>query len=364
MAEEETTKPGPAPEALNGYNPWRFFRIGMAVLFVVAMLSTVFYYVAGFYYGRNWAFLDCLFMVVITLSTIGYGDWLEIQKVPNNQPLTIFTMFLAMAGMGVPAFIISNVTALIMDGILGDTVRRRRMRQEIAKLERHVIVCGAGGTGEHCIGELIKLGRKFVVVDGDVERIKALHGSVGQFLYVVGRAETDETLIEAGVQRAEGLICCLTEDKDNLFVTLSAKVLNPDLRIASKGIDDHVRKKMVIAGANSVVSPTAIGGLRLVSELLRPATVGFLDNMMRQRTNVRFDELTIKKESQLAGKTLAEVNIRQLADVLIVAARHPGQEAFLYNPKADFLLEPDCVIVVMGQVSEVEKLRPMFEGNR
>jgi voltage-gated potassium channel len=364
MAQDEAQAPRPNTGALDGYNPWRFFRIGMGVLFCVALISTVFFYVAGYYYGKDWSFLDCLFMVVITLSTIGYGDWLDIQHIKNNQVLEIFTMFLAMAGMGVPAFIISNVTALIMDGILSDTVRRRRMRQEIAKLDRHVIVCGAGGTGEHCIGELIKLGRKFVVIDGDLDRIKSLHGTLGAFLYVVGRAEADETLTEAGVQRAEGLICCLTEDKDNLFVTLSAKVLNPELRIASKGIDDHVRKKMVIAGANSVVSPTAIGGLRLVSELLRPATVGFLDNMMRQRTNVRFDELTIKKESQFAGKTLASVNIRNLADVLVVAARHPGQEAFQYNPKAEFLLEPECVIVVMGQVSEVEKLRPMFEGNR
>ncbi len=362
MAEETKISPAVAG-ALDGYNPWRYFRIGVAVLFCIAMLSTVFYYVAGFYYGQNWTFLDCLFMVVITLSTIGYGDWLNIQAL-HSSPVLVFTMLLAMVGMGVPAFIISNVTALIVDGIFSDTVRRRRMQQEIAKLEKHVIVCGAGGTGEHCIAELIKLGRKFVVIDGDIERIKALHATLGNFLYVIGRAETDETLTEAGVQRAEGLLCCLTEDKDNLFVTLSARVLNPEIRIASKGVDDHVRKKLVIAGANSVVSPTAIGGLRLVSELLRPATVGFLDNMMRQRTNVRFDELTVKKESQFAGKTLADVHIRQLADVLVVAARHPGQEAFQYNPKAEFLLEPACVIVVMGQVSEVEKLRPMFEGSQ
>jgi len=362
MAQDETKTTRPEGGALDGYNPWRFFRIGMAVLFILGLLSTVFYYIAGFYYGTNWSFLDCLFMVVITLSTIGYEDWLSIHKL-ESPLLLLFTMFLALVGMGVPAFIISNVTALIVDGILSDTVRRRRMRQEIAKLDRHVIVCGAGGTGEHCISELIKLGRKFVVIDGDEDRIKSLRSTLGQFLYVVGRAEADETLIEAGVQRAEGLLCCLTEDKDNLFVTLSARVLNPELRIASKGIDDHVRKKMVIAGANSVVSPTAIGGLRLVSELLRPATVGFLDNMMRQRTNVRFDELTIKKASQFAGKSLADINIRQLADVLVVAARHPGQEAFIYNPKAEFQLEPECVIVVMGQVSEVEKLRPMFEGN-
>ncbi|HEY3321513.1 MAG TPA: NAD-binding protein [Planctomycetota bacterium] len=348
---------------LEGYNPWRFFKIGMGVLFIVAVVSTVVYFAAGAYYGQHWSMLDCLFMVVITLSTIGYGDWLNIQALHSNF-LMVFTMFLAMAGMGVPAFIISNVTALIVDGIFSDSVRRRRMQQQIAKLEKHVIVCGAGGTGEHCITELTKLGRPFVVIDKSPERLKHLRDTVGEFLYLVGRAEADETLLSAGIKRAEGLLCCLGEDKDNLFVTLSARDLNPDIRITSKGVEDHARHKMAIAGANSVVSPTAIGGLRMVSELLRPATTGFLDSMLRQRTSVRFDELVVGKDSALAGKTLANADLRELGDVLVVAARHPGVENFIYNPKADFLLEPDCVIVVLGQVSEIGKLRPLFDGKK
>jgi voltage-gated potassium channel len=299
-------------------------------------------------------------MVVITLSTIGYGDWLGIQSIPNNTLLVGFTMLLILAGMGVPAFLIANVTALIVDGIISDTFRRRRMQQEIAKLSGHVIVCGAGGTGQHCIEELLKLNRKFVVIDQDEERLKTMQQTFGAFPYVVGRAETDEILMQAGVERASGLISALTDDKNNLFITLSAHVLNPELRIVSKGVDDHVRKKMLIAGATSVVSPSAIGGLRMVSELLRPATTGFLDTMLRQRTNFRFDELVVGQASGLAGKTLAQADLRQMADVLVVAARHPGQENFIYNPKADFLLEPDCQIVVLGQVSEVDKLRPLF----
>lgn len=234
------------------------------------------------------------------------------------------------------------------------------MEQDIARLKDHVIVCGAGGTGRHCIEELTKIGRPFVVIDNDEEKLQVLQQTCGEFPYVVGRAETDEVLTKAGIGCAAGLITALPDDKDNLFITLSAKVLNPDLRIASKGVEDHVRRKMVIAGANAVVSPTAIGGLRLVSELLRPATTGFLDTMLRQRTSWRFDELVVGKGSALAGKTLASADLRQIADILVVAARHPGQEGFIYNPKADFHLEPDCCIVVLGQVSEVDKLRPLF----
>jgi voltage-gated potassium channel len=352
------------PAALKrAYDPsWRFFKVGMLLLLILVVVSTDVYYMLGRYYGKPWGISDCLFMVVITLSTIGYGDWLNIQSIPNNGLILSFTMFLILAGMGVPAFLIANVTALIVDGVISNTFRRRRMQREIAKLSGHVIVCGAGGTGQHCIEELVKLNRKFVVIDQDEGRLQALQQSVGGFPYVVGRAETDEVLIQAGVERAAGLVSALADDKNNLFITLSARVLNPELRIVSKGVDDHVRKKMLIAGANAVVSPTAIGGLRMVSELLRPATTGFLDTMLRQRTNFRFDELVVGKGSGLAGKTLAQADLRQIADVLVVAARHPGQENFIYNPTADFLLEPDCQIVVLGQVSEVEKLRPLFAG--
>jgi voltage-gated potassium channel len=341
------------------FDPWRFFKIGGLVLLTLAIVSTVVYYFLGKYYGRDWHLLECLFMVIITLSTIGYGDWLHIQGLALAE---VYTMFLALAGVGVPAFIISNITALIVEGTVGDTFRRRRMQQEIAQMNGHVIVCGAGGTGEHCIEELLKLKRTFVVIDRDEERLKDLQHGLGAFTYVVGRAEVDEVLQEAGISRATGLLCCLSDDKDNLFITISARVLNPELRIATKGVDDHVRRKMAIAGANSVVSPTAIGGLRLVSELLRPATVSFLDTMLREKTSVRFDELVVQRGSQVAGKTLAGIDLRRIADVLIVAARHPGVENFIYNPKSDFVLEADCVVVVLGQVAEVEKLRPLFNG--
>lgn len=342
------------------YDPWRFVKIGSLLLLNLAVISTLIYYLLGLYYHAHWKMFDCLFMVVITLTTVGYDDWLQVRRFDGAY---VFTMFLALAGVGVPAFVISTVTALVVEGVVGDTFRRKRMLQEINALKDHVIVCGAGGTGEHCIMELLRTGKKVVVIDKDAQRLKELQ-HLGEFPYIVGRADTDEMLIAAGVQRAAGLLSCLVEDKDNLFITLSARLLNPDIRIGCKGVDDHVRKKMVTAGANSVVSPTAIGGLRLVSELLRPATTSFLDGMLRERSAVRFGELVVNKECRIAGKTLSSADLRTLADVLVVAARHPGVENFIYNPKADFMLEPGCVVVVLGPVNEIEKLRPVFEAAR
>lgn len=341
------------------YNPWYLLKIGGVALLTLFIVSSVVYYLLGMYYGRNWSVMDCVFMVSITLSTIGYGDWLGIKDLTLVE---LYTMLLALAGIGVPAFIISTGTALLVEGVLSDTFRKRRMQQEISSLSNHVIICGGGITGQHCIEEMIKIGQKFVVIDSNEERLKDLIAELGIFPYVAGHADRDETLQAAGIDRASGLLCCLREDKDNLFISLTARVLNPELRIVSKGVEDHVRKKMVMAGATAVVNPTAIGGLRMVSELLRPATTSFLDSMLRERTATRFGELTMGKESLLCGKTLAEADLRHRADVLIVAARHPGVENFIYNPKADFLLEASCVIVVLGAVNEIEKLRPMFES--
>jgi voltage-gated potassium channel len=347
------------------YNPWQLLKIGGMALLSLFIVSSVVYYLLGQYYysegliEKPWTVMDCVFMVSITLSTIGYGDWLGIRNLTMAE---IYTMFLALAGIGVPAFIISTGTALLVEGVISDTFRKRRMQQEISSLSNHIIICGGGITGQHCIEEMIKIGQKFVVVDSNEDRLRELIEEIGVFPYVAGHADRDEVLQAAGIARASGLLCCLREDKDNLFITLTARVLNPELRIVSKGVEDHVRRKMVMAGANSIVNPTAIGGLRMVSELLRPATTSFLDSMLRDRTATRFGELVVGKDAPLCGKTLAEADLRHRADVLIVAARHPGQESFIYNPKADFLLEASCVVVVLGAVGEIEKLRPMFSG--
>lgn len=339
------------------YDPWRLLKIGLIILTATFVVSTGIYYLLGMYYGENWKLIDCVFMVSITLSTIGYGDWLNLHAKPLAM---LFTMVLAGIGVGIPAFLISTVTAMFVDGTVSDTVRRKRMQQEIAKLKGHDIVCGAGEIGEHCIDELLKLGRKVVAVDRDAARLKALQQQLGDFLYVVGNADEDNTLLDAGIRNAGFLVACITDDKDNLFITLSAKVLNPDIRIASKGIDEHVRKKMLIAGAAAVVSPTVIGGLRLVSELIRPVTTTFLDGMLRDKAGVRFGELTVGNGSKLAGRRLAQAGIREHADVLVVAAREPNADQFTYNPKGTYELRAGSTLVLLGASAEIERLKPLF----
>src|SRR6185295_6438328 len=151
------------------YHPWRMLKIGLIILSLVFISSTAVYYLLGVYYHKNWSLMDCIFMVAITLSTIGYGDWLDLR----GQTLAeIYTIFLAFVGIGIPAFIISTVTAMIVDGTIGDTVRRKRMQQEISKLSGHSIICGPDRVKEHYIHELLLLKRKILLVDYDAEQLK------------------------------------------------------------------------------------------------------------------------------------------------------------------------------------------------
>lgn len=343
------------------FGPFYFFKWGGVVLALITVISTLFYWGLGRYYGRaDWTLMNCLFMVIITLTTIGYGDWLELKSLYAAE---VYTMLLAMLGIAVPAFVISNLTALIVNGLFSEQLRRRRMDKLIASLKDHVIVCGLGTTGAHCLAELVWTGRKVVAIDRDVEKLRHLTDELGEFPYVVGSAESDEVLRHAGIERASGLIACLTEDKDNVFVTLTARSLNRHLRIISKVIDELSRRKMIIAGANNIVNTTSVGGLRLVSELVRPNVVTFLDNMVRDKnTACRFEELEIQPGSKVVGKTLAQANLRSTGRALVIAAKKPGEKTFIYNPMGDLLLEPGLLLVLLASRDELTELSGLFRS--
>lgn len=341
------------------YDPFRWIRWGLLVLLAITALSTLAYWLLGRYYGReDWTPFNCLFMVVITLTTVGYGDWLHIKGLYGAE---LYTMFLALVGMGVPAFVISNAIALIVEGLFSDVFRRRHMDKQVAGLREHLIVCGVGTTGYHCLEELVKTRHPLVAIDRDAARLAEVAQELGDFPYLVGDADDDQVLRDAGVERAAGLIACLTDDKENLFVTLSARALNPRLRIVSKVVAEAARSKLLAAGASVVVNTTAIGGLRLVSELVRPSVVTFLDAMIRDPTdNYRFEELYCAAGCAVAGRKLSQAQLREHSQVLVVAVREPGAARFTYNPGPDFLLVPGTVIVLLGRMQDLEALRPRF----
>ncbi len=235
------------------------------------------------------------------------------------------------------------------------------MQKAIDDLNDHIIVCGVGTTGSHVVRELVAAKTRFVMVEQDDERARKFAATLEMDPedrpFIVGDATEDRTLERAGIARAQGLVASLPSDKDNLYIILSAKQINPKLRIVSRATEKDAPAKMMTAGADQVVSPNYIGGLRIASEMLRPQVVEFLDMMLRdQDANTRIEQITLPEDSPLVGKRLADTNIRKATDVLVIALREENGR-YTYNPGPDTALTAESTLVVLGSLDSIIRLR-------
>ncbi len=314
---------------------------------------------AALYYSGHgrWSFWESVYNAFIAGSTVGFAEPREIHEIPHARTILVAVIF---ASLGVLAYFQSNLTTFLVEDVLAERFRTRRMMKQISHLKGHVIVAGAGSTGRHVIRELITTKTPFVVVDADRGALEAISEELtqGKMLFIVGDATADPTLVSAGIERAEGVVAALTEDKDNLYVTLSARNLNPSARIVTKVVHADAAKKMMRAGATSTVSPNMIGGLRMAHELLRPTAIQFIDRMMTAKGAVlRIEEVSIPAGSWFAGRALSDLPIGSETKLLVVAA-YEG-DAFHYNPSPSFELKAGMILVVMGELDNIERLRDM-----
>lgn len=301
----------------------------------------------GYCWIEGWGWFDALYMTVITAGTIGYGE-----THPLTTPGRWFTIGLILVSIVVIAYAASTLAAFVFEGQYQRLLLGRRMDSRIAKLSQHVVVCGAGRTGLHVAEELFKTRTPFVVVDRDAQAVDRLR-QLGDVPFVLADATQDDTLMLSGIQRAKGLISALDDDRDNVFVTLSARALNPRLRIVSRLVQEDNRPKLVKAGADEIVATDAIGGLRIASVMIRPAVVSFLDRMLRQTdTTLRFEELPIDEIPGLAGKTLGTADLGRRTGLLVLAVRGPDG-GFRFNPGASYQLAAGDVLVVFGTAEQL-----------
>ena len=318
----------------------------------VLLIGAAGYYVLG---EGSWDWSSCVYMTVITLSTVGFEETLP--HLAEVEGARAWTMALILCGSGSLLFFVSVFTAFIVEGDIQGAIRRRRMQKEIDELKEHVIVVGAGATGIHVVEELYETKESFVIIDISDDRMRRLQREMPGLRYVIGNATNDEVLEEAGIVRARALATTLPEDKDNVFVAITARALNRKLRIVSKVTEDSADMKLKRAGADSTVSPSSIGGLRIASELVRPSVVRFLDTMLRDRTGaLRVEEVEVPAKSSLAGARLSETNLRDRTRVLVLAAR-ASDGAYTYNPGPDFLLEAGMTLVVLSQKDDLVRMR-------
>jgi voltage-gated potassium channel len=329
--------------------------VAVGVFATLVAVGTVGYFVLG--EGR-WTLGDCAYMTVITISTVGFFELGHLREVPGARLLTVG---LIVGGVGVLAYMQSNLTALLVEGVIGQAWRRRRMQKDIEKLGAHVVVAGAGGTGKHVIEELMATQTAFVVIDRSDQQLRQVSDDLcgGKMLYVHGDATLDHVLLAAGVRRARGVVAALTHDKDNLYVTLSARSLNAQARIVSKVVEDEAAPKILKAGASSIVNPTMIGARRLAGELIRPEVHEFLDQMLRDKDrNLRIEDIVVPRGSGFVGMALKDTPIRRETRALVVAVRG-SDRAFTYNPEPDYVINEGTTLIVLGETESIVKLRSL-----
>lgn len=308
--------------------------------------------------GGKHGFFESLYFVLVTMSTVGFS---ELEGMDSELGTRMVTAVLIIGGLATVAVFQAALTTVYVQGALGRAIRRNRMEKRVAALRDHIIVAGAGRTGQFVVQELMATKTPFVVLERDepvMERLNEQYGN--KLLYLLEDATEDATLLKAGVQHAAGAIAALTEDRDNLFVTLSVRHLNANARIISKAYHPENEPKLRKAGANSVVSPHQIGGFRLVGELLRPTVNEFFDEMMAgSESGLRFEEAHVTRSSEHIGQTLAELDIEQETNLFIVGIKH-ADGRFEYHPPPTTQLELDCVLIVLGEPAGVRKLRSLL----
>jgi voltage-gated potassium channel len=329
--------------------------MGLALLVAVVVGGGVGYYVIG---GGRWALGDCVYMTVISVTTVGYGEILaDMDHTPYARG---FTMVLLLFGTGSLVYFASTVTAFIIEGDLRNVLFASRLKKRMKRMKDHVVVCGAGSTGRNVIEELLTTGVPVVAIDvreGELREI-AEKFPRAEFSYIVGDATDDDVMAQTGLERARGLVAALSSDKDNLYLTVSGRQVNPGARIVARCAELSHVEKIRRSGADAVVSPNFIGGMRLVSELLRPAVVRFLDDMLRdKRAAYRIEEIRLGDRIRELGTTLRAARVRERFGMTVLAVRASDNQSWVYNPDADEKLETGMTLVVLGSAEQVAELR-------
>jgi voltage-gated potassium channel len=323
----------------------RRLTFALGLLFAVLVVGTVGYVLLGF------STLDAIYQTVTTVSTVGFR---EVE--PLDGTGKVFTVALIFVGVGTALYTLTAVLEILIEGQLAEQLGRRRMERQVGTLRDHVIVCGWGRVGRAITAELRAAGTPLVVIDRVDAQLEGAEAAV------LGDATDDHVLEQAGLSRARALIAALDSDADNLFVTVSARALRPDLFIVARVRVEESAEKLRRAGADRVVNPQSIGGARIAAFVLQPHVTEFLDVVMHDRNlEFRLEEVTMPADSPLAGRTLRESQLRDRTGALVLALRAPDG-IFSTNPPPDATLDAGHVLIAIGTPDELSALVSLVGG--
>ena len=325
-------------------DPWRPVRRGFLALGLVVVAGTVGYVLLGL------SLLDAVYQTVTTVSTVGFREVGE-----STAPWKVFTMVLILVGAGTVLYTLTMTLETLIEGRVTDHLRRRRMSREIDEMSNHVVVCGWGRVGRRAAADLAAAGRQVVVVDRD-ERVADAQGP-----FVVGDATADEVLAAAGLERAGTLIAALSGDSDNVYLTLSARAMRPDLFIIARARVESAEARLLQAGADRVVNPQLIGGSRVAALTLQPHVVEFLDVVMHDRSlEFRLAEVRIPDGSSLVGHSIRKADIRGRTGAMVMGLRDTDG-TFVANPEPDLELSAGQVLIGIGTPPQLAALSQAAE---
>lgn len=306
---------------------------------------------------EHYSFIDALFMTVITITTVGYGTVKKLTEIG-----TMFTIFLIIASFITVALIVQNFSRYISDGELSKRLKIRKIKKMMKNTENHVIICGYGLNGSHAAIELLNVGEKVVVIDKNVDITEnaEIHGV--KAIFINGDARNEEVLIEAKIHNAKALITALHLDADNLYVVLTARELNPDLKIISRAAEDSAERKLRRAGADFVILPDSVGGIRMAKLVFEPGVIEFLEHIVaKSGISVNLVEIDCKDiKAELFGKSLSELDIRKKSGANIIGFKKPNGE-FIFNPTSDQKIVEGVKLFVLGTPKQVSYFQNIVE---
>ena len=329
----------------------RNLLIALLALVLVLVIGTVGYRILG---GPQYSWQDCFYMTFITIATIGYHEAVDVTRYEYGR---MFTVFIGIAGIGVLGYVLSTLTAFMLENDLNVSRRRKKMQKKIGQMKNHYVVCGVGLVGSNVAHDLELTGRPSVIVDNDLKNIHRYVETHPAQLYLHGDATDNDVLLAAGVMSAKGVFAVAHDDSANLVISLSSKQLNPGLRVVARCHDVKNAEKTRRAGADEVISPDFSGGLRIVSAMVRPNVMNFLDEMMRTDSHLRMEEIIIP--DSLSDKPLS-VLYHSNKDCMVLAVQR--NEKWQFNPQANQRLQDKDVLMVMTTPEGRSRLEQLIQG--
>ena len=331
----------------------RLFRskiyTAIILLFIVLCVG-----VLGYRFISDYSWIDAVYMTVITITTVGFAE-----VSPLDTASKIFTIFLILASVVIVGYAISIITEYILSKNNFEDIKQRKMQKKIEGMSNHIIICGFGRNGKQAARKLLAYDKPYVVIEQDKEIIEKFQEY--DIPFVLGNANEDETLIEAGIEKATTLISALPNDADNLFVVLSARQINKEMRIISRASQETSYEKLKLAGANNVILPDRIGGDHMASLVVIPDLVEFIDNLgIVGEQNINIEEVKVEQLYNTKNvKTIRELDLRRKTGYTVIGFKD-GKGEYLVNPEADTQLIPGSKIIVLGRPEQINKLNSEY----